>query len=149
MIGVMPTRDAIKLALDADLDLVEVSPNADPPVCRVMDFGKYRYQESMKRREARKHQIRRLVKEVKYHANVGEHDYQTKLTHARSFLEKGHKVKLTLTFRGRENAHRELGFEVIQRAIDDCADVAAPDMMPRMIGRNIVCMLGSKKAAKN
>lgn len=144
MVGVMPTRDALQLAHDSGLDLVEVSPNADPPVCRVMDFGKYRYQESMKRKEARKHQQNRALKEIKYHANVGDHDYQTKLNHVRDFIEKGHKVKLSLMFRGRENAHRELGFEVINRVIADCSDISTAEMAPRLMGRSIIAMLSSR-----
>ena len=132
------------MAEEVGLDLVEISPNAKPPVVKIMDFGKFKYEQSMKRKQARKHQQNRPVKEVKFHANVGDHDYQTKIDHARGFLEKGHKVKMTLTFRGRENAHRDLGFEVIQRAKVACEDVCVVDMEPRLIGRNIVMMLGVK-----
>ncbi len=146
----MPTREALKLAQQEGLDLVEVSPNADPPVCRIMDYGKYRYDQSVKRKKARKQSQShsRAVKEIKFHANVGEHDFDTKMRHVRDFLEKGHKVKLSLQFRGRENAHRELGFEVINRAIASCADVAAVEMEPKLMGRSIVTMLGviSKKS---
>jgi len=144
MVGVIPTRDAMKEAMRAGLDLVEVSPNADPPVCRIMDFGKYRYEESVKRRQQRKSQQRRAVKEIKFHANVAEHDYQTKLAHIRDFLAKGHKVKVSLTFRGRENAHRELGFEVVKRVIGECEDLSVVDMSPRLMGRSVVCLLGTK-----
>jgi translation initiation factor IF-3 len=144
MVGIMPTREAMKLALDAGLDLVEISPNADPPVCRIMDYGKFRYEESMKQKEARKNQQRRQLKEIKFHANTGEHDFVVKLNHVRDFLEKGHKVKLSLMFRGRENAHRELGFELIQRVIRECQDVAVIDQAPRMMGRTIIAMLGCK-----
>ena len=146
MLGVVPTREAMKLAQQQGLDLVEVSPNADPPVCRIMDFGKYRYEESIKQKQARKHQHRRAVKEIKYHANVAEHDYQTKLNHARDFLEKGHKVKFSLRFRGRENAHRELGFEMINRVIKDCEDLSTVEMAPRMVGRSVVSLLGTRSA---
>lgn len=142
MLGVMPTRDAMKLAQQQGLDLVEISPNADPPVCRIMDFGKFRYMEGLKQRQARKNQQHRQVKEIKFHANVGDHDYITKLGHVRDFLEKGHKVKISLQFRGRENAHRELGFEVIQRAIKDCESISVVDMAPRLMGRSIIAMLG-------
>ena len=146
MAGVIDTRAAMNLAKEHKLDLVEVSPNANPPVCRIMDFGKYRYDESMKRKKARKQQMshNRTVKEIKFHANVADHDYQTKVNHAKSFLEKGHKVKVSLQFRGRENAHRELGFEVVQRVIKDCDEVSVVDMMPKMIGRSVVAMLGQK-----
>ena len=146
MAGVIDTRAAMNLAKEHKLDLVEVSPNANPPVCRIMDFGKYRYNESMKRKKARKQQMshNRAVKEIKFHANVADHDYQTKVNHAKSFLEKGHKVKVSLQFRGRENAHRELGFEVVKRVIKDCDEVSVVDMMPKMIGRSVVAMLGQK-----
>ena len=144
MVGVLPTRDALKLAQQEGLDLVEISPNADPPVCRIMDFGKYRYDESIKRKKARKQQHTRSVKEIKFHANVAEHDYQTKVNHAKKFLEKGHKVKFSLQFRGRENAHRELGFEVINRALRDCEELCVVDMAPRLVGRSIVSMVGAK-----
>jgi translation initiation factor IF-3 len=142
MIGVVATKEALRLANEQSLDLVEISPNADPPVCRIMDFGKYRYEQSMKRKRARQHQHSRAVKEIKFHANVAEHDYQTKVHHVRKFLEKGHKVKLTLTFRGRENAHREIGFDVMKRVIKDCEDLSVVDMAPKMMGRSAVALLG-------
>lgn len=146
----MPTREALKLAVDEGLDLVEISPNADPPVCRIMDFGKFRYDESIKRKLARKqaHVHSRAVKEVKFHANVAEHDYNYKVQHARMFLGKGHKVKLSLQFRGRENAHRELGFELINRVLKECEDICTVDMAPKMVGRSIVAMLGTKSGVK-
>lgn len=145
MVGVISTREALKLAQDAGLDLVEISPNADPPVCRIMDFGKFKYQESLKEKQARKHQHSVVVKEMKFHANVGEHDYATKVTHTREFLDKGFKVKISLTFRGRENAHRELGFEVINHVLKDCDDIAVVEMAPRMLGRSIVALLGGRR----
>jgi translation initiation factor IF-3 len=144
MVGVIATRDALELARKRDLDLVEVSPNADPPVCRVMNFGKYQYEENRKRKEARKHQASHTVKEIKFHPSTEDHDYQTKLNHVREFLAKGHKVKLTLTFRGRENAHKELGFEFMDKAIKDCADLSVLDMPPKRIGRSLTAMLGAK-----
>lgn len=146
MAGIVPTHEALKLAQDQGLDLVEISPNADPPVCKIMDFGKHQYAESVKRKKARKQSMAhsRAIKEIKFHANVAEHDYDTKVEHARKFLEKGHKVKLSLQFRGRENAHREIGFEVIARALKDLEDCSVVDMEPKLIGRNIVSMLGIK-----
>jgi translation initiation factor IF-3 len=140
----MSTRDARALAQKRGLDLVEISPNADPPVCRIMDFGKYRYDESRKQRMARKHQHHQSVKEIKFRSNVGEHDYMTKVNHIRSFLEKGHKVKVSLQFRGRENAHRELGFELVQRVLKECEDLGQVDQQPRLMGRTIVSMLSAK-----
>ncbi len=146
MLGVIATRDARQLAIDKKLDLVEVSPNADPPVCRIMDYGKFRYDESIKQKEARKRAHKNVLKEVKFHANVAEHDYRTKVNHIRKFLGKGHKVRISLQFRGRENAHRELGFQVISRVIGDCEDLSQVDMQPRLMGRNVVAMLGAKSA---
>jgi translation initiation factor IF-3 len=144
MLGVMETRDAMRMAIDQKMDLVEISPNADPPVCRIMDFGKFRYEESMRNKKQRKTQSNKSMKEVKFHANVGEHDFQTKLNKAKGFLEAGHKVKLSLQFRGRENAHRELGFEVIKRVIAECVEISVIDMAPKLMGRSIVSMLGVK-----
>lgn len=146
--GVILTREAIQLAVAANLDLVEISPNADPPVCRIMDFGKYRYNESVKEKKAKKQakMHNRPLKEIKFHVNVGDHDYQTKINHAKAFLEKGHKVKVSLMFRGREGAHRALGFAVIERVLKDCQSVAVVDMAPRMMGRSIISVLGAKAA---
>jgi len=138
----MQTREALKIAQDQNLDLVEISPNAKPPVCRLMDYGKFRYEQGRKEREQRKHQHQSAVKEIKFRPNVGDHDYETKLGHVHKFLEKGHKVKISLTFRGRENAHRELGFAVVERVIKDCAEVSIVDMPPKRVGRMIVAMLG-------
>ena len=144
MLGVMATKDARILAQKRGLDLVEISPKAEPPVCRIMDFGKFRYDESRKRRQAKKSTQKHSVKEIKFHANVGEHDFLTKINQIKKFLSKGHKVKVSLMFRGRENAHRELGFEVIQRVINECEEVGMVDMPPKLIGRSVVAMLGVK-----
>ncbi len=142
----MTTKEAIKLAQAEGLDLVEISPNADPPVCRIMDFGKFRYDEGMKRKASSKQSRmhNKSLKEIKFHVNVAEHDYETKINHARKFLEKGHKVKLSLQFRGRENAHRELGFELIKKTIKDLEDCCVVDSQPRMMGRSIIAHVGSK-----
>lgn len=145
--GVLQTRDAIKMAIEQGLDLVEISPNANPPVCKIMDFGKYMYEADKKERDARKKQQgSQVVKEMKFHANVAEHDYQTKLNRIRGFLVKGNKVKVVLTFRGRENAHKDLGFEVVNRVLKDCQDICVIDMAPRMMGRSIIAMIGGKSA---
>jgi translation initiation factor IF-3 len=149
MAGVIPTREALGLAQQHQLDLVEVSPNADPPVCRIMDFGKFRYDESVRRKKAKQSQHRTQLKEVKFHANVDEHDYQTKLNKIHKFLEKGDKVKVTLQFRGRENAHRELGFELVNRVVSECEELASVEMQPKLVGRAVVCMLGTKSAKAN
>ena len=146
MIGVMKTSDALKRARQAGLDLVEISPSAKPPVCRIMDHGKYRYDQNRKNKAARKQQHAHAVKEIKFHSNVEEHDYQTKLGRIRQFLDKGHKVKVSLMFRGRENAHRELGFQLINRVIADCDELSSVDMSPKLIGRHIVSMLAPRAA---
>jgi len=147
MIGVLATRDALKMAMDQGLDLVEISPSAVPPVCKIMDFGKYMYEEARKKKQARKHQHSQVIKEMKYHSNVAEHDYQTKLNHVQEFLGKGYKIKVTLTFRGREGAHKELGFDLVNRVLKDCEQLCTVDMEPKMMGRMIMAMITGK--AKN
>jgi translation initiation factor IF-3 len=117
---------------------------ADPPVCRIMDFGKYRYEESRKERMARKNAHFHGIKEVKFHASIGDHDFDTKIKHIRDFLTSGHKVKVILTYRGRENVHREIGFEVVNRVIKQCQDVSVVESTPRLMGRNLIAMLGCK-----
>ena len=144
MLGVLPTRDAQRMAQQQGLDLVEVSPNADPPVCKIMDFGKFRYDEGMKRKEARKSQQRQVIKEIKFHANVDPHDLETKMRRTREFLEAGHKVKLTLAYRGRENAHKDLGFEVMQRVIKELELEAVCEQPPRLLGRLLGCLLAPR-----
>lgn len=144
MIGIIPTQQAQRMAQEQGLDLVEISPTAEPPVCRIMDFGKFRYQENLKEKEARKNQHKQVIKEMKFHPNVGDHDYETKINHIKGFLEKGFKVKISLAFRGRENAHRELGFELINRVIKDTGDVGVVETTPRMMGRTIIAMLGCR-----
>jgi translation initiation factor IF-3 len=142
LIGVVQTRDALRMAQEQSLDLVEISPNAKPPVCKLMDYGKYRYDQSRKEREQRKHQHQTVVKEIKFRPGVEEHDYETKLNHVRDFLKDGNKVKITLTFRGRENAHRELGEAVIDRVLKDCEDISVVDMPPKRMGKMVMAMLG-------
>ena len=144
MLGVMTTRDAQRLAEQQGLDLVEISPNADPPVCKIMDFGKFRYEESIKRKQARKSQIRQQIKEVKFHASVDEHDLQTKLRHIREFLAEGDKVKVTLQYRGRENAHKELGMEVVTRVIKELDPISIVEQQPRLLGRLLGCLLAPR-----
>lgn len=144
MLGVLKTHEALAKAEAQGLDLVEISPNAAPPVCRIMDFGKFQYEEGRKKKMARKKQHGHVVKEIKFHSNVAEHDYETKVGHIKEFLQKGCKVKLTLTFRGRENAHRELGFELMNKVIKDCSDVCTVDMEPKIMGRSINAMISAK-----
>lgn len=134
-VGIVSTREALNLAHQRGLDLVEISPQARPPVVRVMDYGKFKFEEAKKEKQARKNQSNVKVKEVKYHANVEPHDYQTKLRHIRDFLEEGHRVKVSLMFRGRENAHQELGYEVVKRVMEDCSDIAVSEKEPQKMGR--------------
>jgi len=146
MLGVMKTSDALKKARLSGLDLVEISPTARPPVCRIMDHGKYLYDLNRKNKSSRKQQHSHAVKEIKFHSNVEEHDYQTKLSRIVEFVTKGHKVKVSLMFRGRENAHRDLGFKLIERVISDCGELASVDMSPKLIGRHIVSMIAPRAA---
>ncbi len=148
MIGIIPTNQARTMAREQSLDLVEISPNVDPPVCKIMDFGKFMYEQKRKERDAKKNQVASMLKEVKFHANVGEHDFQTKLGHIRGFFEKGHKVKASLFFRGRENAHRELGQQVMDRVIKECGESCVVDQPPRMMGNQIVMILGPKSGKR-
>lgn len=141
-LGVIPTREALALARKQNLDLVEVAATAKPPVCKIMDYGKYRYEQTKKTKEARKHQNATRVKEIKFHANIDEHDYQTKLKKAQDFLAKGIKVKCNLLLRGRERAHSDIGMALMQRFLKDLSDVAMAEMRPKMIGRSIHMMLG-------
>lgn len=123
------------------MDLVEVSPTAKPPVCRIMDYGKYKYDQEKKLKAQKKNTAATKVKELKFHANVDTHDYETKVRHAREFLEHGYRVKCSLFFRGREGAHQELGFEVIHRVLEDLQDIATPEQPPRLLGRSIITLL--------
>ena len=136
MIGVMDPKDALKLAQSADLDLVEISPNANPPVCRILDFGKYKYELSKKKKESAKKVVSKL-KEIKFRVSTGKHDYETKLRHAEQFLAHGHKVKLTVTFRGRELAHQGLGVDMIQNAVRDLLTMGTAEKAPKLMGRRL------------
>ena len=138
-LGILATGKAINLALENDLDLVEVAPNATPPVCRIMDFGKYVYEEQKKHSHAKA--VASKIKEIEFTARIAQHDYVTKLRHAEEFLDHGNKVKMRLKFRGREMAHTELGFAVMKRAVTDLANMGHPDAEPKLIGRNIHVML--------
>jgi translation initiation factor IF-3 len=147
-LGIMKTGDALRLSNDYGLDLVEISPTAKPPLCRIMDFGKYKYDQEKKKKEQKKHQVQTKLKEVKFRVNVEEHDYETKMRSLVKFIEHGDRVKVSLMFRGRENAHRELGFEVIQRVIKDTEALSTVDQEPRLQGRFVHAILVPKKAQK-
>ncbi len=141
---IMDTRDAQYRARQLGLDLVEVTPNAQPPVCKIMDYGKYKYEQERKKKEERRSQKQQQVKEVKFHANTDVGDYNLKMRNIRAFLADGCKVKLTLMSRGRENAHRELGEELMKRVVEELADVAQIDQMPKTMGRTLTGMIGPK-----
>jgi translation initiation factor IF-3 len=143
-VGVLATPDAIQLARQHGVDLVEVAPNADPPVCRIIDFGKYRYEQSKKQKEAKKHQHGNKVKEIQLRPNIDPHDFSIKLAHAIDFLCEDMKVKLALRFRGREMAHTEIGFQTVKRFIEKCAPFAQADAPPRLVGRGLSAMLSPK-----
>jgi translation initiation factor IF-3 len=145
-LGILPTEKALRLAQQFNLDLVEVAPTATPPVCRIMDFGKYVYEESKKTSHAKATASK--IKEIELTARIDQHDFYTKLRHAEEFLDEGAKVKLRLKFRGREMAHTEIGFEVIRKAIDELSTMGHPDSEPRLMGKQINTMLTPHPANK-
>ena len=141
----MSSEDALKKAIEVGLDLVEVSPNAEPPVCRIMDFGKFRFENSKKKQGAKKKQRRTQVKEIKFRPRTEVGDYKVKLNKLTKFLENGDKTKVTMRFRGREFAHQELGMELLKRVVADLEEIANVEQMPSMEGRQMVMVLGPKK----
>ncbi len=141
----MDRDEAIEMAFDNDMDLVEVSPNADPPVCRIMDFGKYLFEQNKKAHAARKKQKQIHVKEVKFRPGTEEHDYQIKLQNLVRFLTQGDKAKVTLRFRGREMAHQELGVKLLKRVESDLEELAIVEQFPKMEGRQLVMVMTPKK----
>jgi len=147
-VGVLPTSEALSMAEQKGLDLVEVSPKARPPVCRIMDYGKYMYQLNKRSKEARKRQHTTQIKEIKMRPKIEPHDYDFKLRHAREFLGDGDKVKCTVTFRGREMAHRELGTRLMQRVAEDLADAASIEVPISAEGRAMMMVLAPKPGAK-
>lgn len=144
-IGVMLTRDALAKASESELDLVEVSPNADPPVCKIMDYGKFIYQKDKAQQAARKKQKLIQVKEVKFRPNTDAGDYNTKMRAVLRFLEEGDKVKVTVRFRGREMAHPEIGRELHERVREEIAEIAQVEQMPKLEGRQMIMVVAPKK----
>jgi translation initiation factor IF-3 len=142
--GVMKTEAAIALAEEAGLDLVEVSPNAEPPVCKIMDYGKYKYQAQKKAAEARKKQKVIEVKEIKLRPGIDTHDYDVKMRAMKRFFEEGDKVKVTMRFRGREMAHTELGFDLLQKVKADTEEIAKVEFEPKMEGRQMIMILAPR-----
>ena len=147
-LGIMPPPQALAIARQKGLDLVEIAATANPPVCRIMDFGRYQYQEQKRARSAKKHQKVIEVKEIKFRPKVDEHDYQFKKKHIERFLSDGDKVKATIFFRGREMAHPEIGRRILERLIDELADVAMAETTPRQEGNQMHTILSQKAGAK-
>jgi translation initiation factor IF-3 len=147
-LGVMPPFEALKMARERQLDLVEISPNAVPPVCKIQDYGKYLYEKDKSERAARKKQKVIVIKEVKFSVTVDEHDYQTKKNQAVRFLGDGDKVKASLRFKGRQMAHRDLGYKIINRLILDIGDAGTVEFMPRMEGTTLHAILAPTKKAE-
>ena len=144
MVGVVPVRQAIEMAVEAGLDLVEVSPNAEPPVCKILDYGKYKYQEQKRRAEARKKQKVIEIKEIKMRPTIDDNDYNVKMRAMRRFLEEGDKVKVTIRFRGREMLHQDLGMAVLNRVRDDLQDAAKVEQHPKLEGRQLTMVIAVK-----
>ncbi|WP_368397594.1 translation initiation factor IF-3 [Marinovum sp. 2_MG-2023] len=141
-VGVVTPARAMEMAADVGLDLVEISPNATPPVCKIMDFGKFKYEQQKRESEARKKQKIIEVKEVKFRPNTDTHDYEVKMRNVYKFLENGDKVKVTLRFRGREMAHQNLGRELLERVAEDTKELGKIENMPKMEGRQMIMMIG-------
>lgn len=144
MLGIVPLQEALKLARERDLDLVEISPNAEPPVCKILDFGKFKYEAKKKAHEARKKQKVVELKEIKLRPNIGQNDYEVKLRSITKFINEGDKVKITLKFKGREVTHQELGFKLLERVKNDLEDIAKVEFAPKMEGKQMLMILSAK-----
>lgn len=141
-LGIKTLSEAQTIADDLVLDLVEVAPQAEPPVCRIMDYGKYKYEQTQKNKRAKKHQSQVTIKEMKFRPKIEGHDFETKKKHVRRFLEAGSKVKITIMFRGRETTHAEIGRGILDRLANDCEDLATVESKPKLDGRNMIMVLG-------
>jgi translation initiation factor IF-3 len=141
-VGIVRIEDALRLAQESDLDLVEVAPMARPPVCKLMDYGKFKYESAMKAREDRKKQVNTVIKEMKLRPKIDPHDYETKKGHVVRFLNAGDKVKITIMFRGREQSRPELGYRLLQRLAGDVSDIGTIESAPKQDGRNMIMVLG-------
>jgi translation initiation factor IF-3 len=144
-VGIVSIGEALKLAQEADLDLVEVAPTARPPVCKLMDYGKFKYESAVKARESRKNQTQTIVKEIKLRPKIDPHDYGTKKGHVERFLKAGDKVKVTIMFRGREQSRPELGFRLLQRLAVDVEELGFVEAQPKQDGRNMIMVIGPHK----
>lgn len=145
-LGVMSARDALNLAVEKGLDLVKIAPQAQPPVCRLMDYGKHRFEQAKREKEAKKNQKVIELKEIRLSLNIDTHDFNTKLSHARKFIESGHKVKVSIRFRGREMAHTSLGEVTMRRFAEAMSDLANVDKLPKLEGRSMIMFLTTKSA---
>ena len=145
MVGVVSVEEAVEKSRKAGFDLVEVSPNADPPVCKILDYGKYKYEQQKKAAAARKKQKSMHVKEIKLRPTIEDHDYEVKSRNARKFLEDGNKVKVSMRFRGREIAHQNVGMEVVEKFRDDLSDISKTDFGPKLEGRQVIMVLSPEK----
>jgi translation initiation factor IF-3 len=146
-VGIIPTREALRIAQDKDLDLVEVAPDAKPPVCRILDYSKYKYEQVQKQKAARKHQQQINVREIKFRPKIAQHDYDTKKGHVMRFLKARDKVKVTIMFRGREMAHPERGEMILNRLAEELAELAVVEQRPQQDGRNMTMMLAPSRTA--
>ncbi|WP_245927414.1 translation initiation factor IF-3 [Nocardioides silvaticus] len=144
-VGIVPTDQALKLAQEADLDLVEIAPMGKPPVCKLMDYGKFKYENAQKAREARRNQTNVIIKEMKLRPKIDQHDYETKKGHVVRFLKAGDKVKITIMFRGREQHRPELGFRLLQKLAEDVQELGFVESAPKQDGRNMIMVLGPNK----
>jgi translation initiation factor IF-3 len=147
-VGIVPLERALQLAADVDLDLVEVAPMARPPVCKLMDFGKFKYESALKAREARRNQQQTVIKEMKLRPKIDPHDYETKKGHVVRFLKAGDKVKVTIMFRGREQSRPELGFRLLRRLEDEIQELGYVESAPKQDGRNMIMVIAPHKASK-
>jgi len=144
-VGIVRIEDALRLAQESDLDLVEVAPMERPPVCKLMDYGKFKYESAMKARESRRNQVNTVIKEMKLRPKIDPHDYETKKGHVVRFLKMGDKVKITIMFRGREQSRPELGYKLLQRLAEDVAELGFVESSPKQDGRNMIMVLGPHK----
>ncbi len=144
-VGIVAINDALRLAQEADLDLVEVAPTARPPVCKLMDYGKFKYESALKARESRKNQTQTVIKEIKLRPKIDPHDYGTKKGHVERFLKQGDKVKVTIMFRGREQSRPELGYKLLQRLAVDVEELGFVESAPKQDGRNMIMVIGPHK----
>jgi translation initiation factor IF-3 len=147
-VGIVPTDQALKLAQEADLDLVEIAPQGKPPVCKLMDYGKFKYENAQKAREARRNQTNVIIKEMKLRPKIDPHDYETKKGHVERFLKQGDKVKVTIMFRGREQSRPELGFRLLQRLAEDIQELGYVESSPKQDGRNMIMVVAPHRNAK-